>query len=214
MSPDNYAFMDLKIAQYDDTEMAKLSAGDKTTYLATSGNYAVVPYKEKQTPANSWSIAYVTGHKYRLKFDNGQLNYTQMRIEVNQCWLPADKSALFNLLYTDNYEAIDFFGKYSGVYETENQKAAADSLYYANGTLNTVLANAQVSGMNYVDPVTKEINWVINGRKESSKEIESTSVKCRANEAIWCTGGIVATECTGEQKLWSEPTTWITAAKP
>ena len=137
-----------------------------------------------------------------------------MRIEVNQCWLPADKSALFNLLYTDNYEAIDFFGKYSGVYETENQKAAADSLYYANGTLNTVLANAQVSGMNFVDPDKKEINWVVNGRKESSKLIESKSVKCRANEAAWCTGGVVATECTGEQKLWSEPTTWITDKKP
>jgi hypothetical protein len=45
---------------------------------------------------------------------------------------------LFNLPYTENYEAIDFFGKYSANFATDG----TGSLYFDNQSLaNTAPAN-------------------------------------------------------------------------
>lgn len=78
MSPGNLKSMDLKIAKYDDTTMNALSATDKTAYEKNTANYGAVFYKEKLSPMFSWAVGFVTGHKYRMYWDIGQLDYSTM----------------------------------------------------------------------------------------------------------------------------------------
>ena len=42
--------------------------------------------KSKKDPMNSWALPFVTGHKYRMFWDIGQLNWTNMRVEVSRMW--------------------------------------------------------------------------------------------------------------------------------
>ena len=167
-----FANMNLKIAKADDSELAKLTLTDKTTYLNTASNYSSLPMKDALSPSSAWTVPYVTGHKYRIFWDKGQLNYSTMRIEVSPNWKTTDKSLLFNLPYTNNYENIDFYGRYGAVYATESAKTTG-SLLYADGTLNTVLPAQWISGYSAINKDKKEIDFVINGAAGSSKTIES-----------------------------------------
>lgn len=49
---------------------------------------------------------------------------------------------------------------------------------------------------------------MVNGKTESSKKFESKSVKCRLNEASWCTVVSAAAACSGDPMNWSNPDTW------
>lgn len=48
--------------------------------------YSVEFFKSKKDPTNSWALPFVTGHKYRMYWDKGQLNWTNMRVEVSRMW--------------------------------------------------------------------------------------------------------------------------------
>jgi len=117
---------------------------------------------------------------------------------------------LFNLPITSNFENVDFYGKYEAKFATDG----TTPLFYANDSLFKNPQSSWLSGMNNFDKTKKEIDFVINGAAGSSRKIESKSVTCRANEADWCKTLVVVTECVGDSKLWSDPTTWITAANP
>lgn len=39
-----------------------------------------------------------------------------MRIEIANPWEPTDFNVWFNYPYTENYEVIEFFGKYGGTF--------------------------------------------------------------------------------------------------
>lgn len=87
--------------------------------------------KEKKNPMSAWAIPFVTGHKYRIYWDKGQLNWTRMRVEVSQMWKPTDKEILFNYPYTDSYEFVDFFATYNSAYKDET-----DTNFYKGTTLD------------------------------------------------------------------------------
>lgn len=106
----------------------------------------------------------VTGHKYRMYWDIGQMNWNAMKIEVGLPWLNADKPIFFNYPYTENYEAFDFFGKYDATFAADG----TGPLYYDNQSLSN--ANL-LSGMNSFDVAKKELTFVINGAVNSSKNI-------------------------------------------
>jgi hypothetical protein len=134
-----------------------------------------------------------------------------LKIEVSRIWQPTDKPVLFNNPYTENYEAMDFFGKYGGTFAADGTGA----LYYPNGSLTTTLQANWKSGMNSLDTTKKEFDFVINGSLSSSKNLEMKSVKCRQNEAVWCvTAPTITTSCTGTVQLWSDPEAWKTVANP
>ena len=97
-------------------------------------------------------------------------------------WQPTDKKLLLNYPYTENYEAIDFFGKQGATFAADG----TGSLYYPNTSLTTVAEANWVSGMNSLDTTKRELTFVINGSTNSSKLLEAQSVKCRQNEASWC----------------------------
>lgn len=74
-------------------------------------------------------------------------------------------NVLFNNPYTENYEAIDVFGKYGASFAADG----TSPLYYANDSLTKVLQANWVSGNNLLDTTKKEFNFVINGSANSSK---------------------------------------------
>ena len=70
---------------------------------------------------------------------------------------------LFNNPYTENYDAIDVFGKYGGTFAADG----TGPFYYPNGSLTTTLKEDWKSGMNNLDKTKKEFDFVINGSLES-----------------------------------------------
>jgi hypothetical protein len=90
----------MKVLKYDDSFVSTLSPTDLKTYTSTAANFSVVPWRIKLNPLYSWAVPFVTGHKYRIFWDIGQLNWTTMKIEVSPCWQPSDKNVLFNNPYT------------------------------------------------------------------------------------------------------------------
>ena len=208
MEPSHFTNMEMKILQYDDSVINAMSEADLTTYKDTGSNYTAMPFKVKLDPMNGWAIPFVTNHKYRAHWDNGQLDFTRMRIEVSQRWQEADEHILFNFPFVDDREAVDFFGVYGGSYTDEKDT----DLYYPNGSLTNNAPTVRLSGYNTVDNETKkEIDFVINGKAASSKTLEVDGIRCRDGTSSWCTTAPVIVECTGEQKLWSEAASWAIA---
>jgi len=86
--------------------------------------------------------------------------------------------------FVDNREAIDFFGKYGGNYNSDKDGA----LYFKNKSLTDNAESAWLSGYNVVDnEVKKEMDFVINGKKASSKTLEVDGIRCRDGTSAWCT---------------------------
>ena len=201
----------MKFIPYDDSEMEKLTDEEKATYLADSTNLSEIFYKEKQSPSNGWAVPFVTGHKYRAWWDNGQLDFTRMRIEVSNQWKPEDEYILFNFPFVDGREAVDFFGKYGGSFAADGES----NDYYANGSLTNTARENWLSGYNVVDnELKKEIDFVINGRTESSKTIEVDGIRCRDGLSEWCVAAPTIIECTGEQLMWDDPASWAYGENP
>jgi len=127
MEPANmYTAMLLWIAKYDDVDMNQLDAAGLAAYQADKTNYDDIFFKPKLNPTASWAVPLVTGHKYRMYWDIGQLNWSKMKIEVANPWKSTDLNILFNYPYTENYEVIEFFGKYDTSFAT----SGADPLIY------------------------------------------------------------------------------------
>ena len=128
-----------------------------------------------------------------------------MNIEVSVCWQQTDLPVLFNNPYTENYEAIDFFGKYGASYAADG----SGPLFYPKNSLTTVTPANWVSGMNSLDTTIKEVSFVINGAANSSKNLVAQAAACRELEASWCIESVVVTsECTGTPLVWTDPATW------
>lgn len=208
ITPSYFDYMDMKIAKYDDAVMAALP--DLAAYQADTANYGAVFMKEKLSPMKSWAVPFVTGHKYRAYWDIGQLNFNRIQIEVAHPWQDTDKQVYFNLPYTENYEVIEGFNHYGGKFAAEQ----GTSTYYAPGSLTATDPALQLTGMNAFDMTTKELDFVVNGKLTSSKQVEFQTTKCRYFEAAWCVAATVVTECTGTPMLWSDTTTWPTGVLP
>ena len=76
----------IRLAKYDDTEMAKLTEEQRKTYEKDLNNYSDIMMTVLQDPSYSWAVPYVTGHKYRIFFDKGQLDITKIKMEISTIW--------------------------------------------------------------------------------------------------------------------------------
>ena len=201
----------MRIAKYDDSEMAKKTAAELTAYTSDLSNYSAAYMTVLKDPGYSWAIPYVTGHKYRFFYDKGQLDMTRMKIEVSTRWQPTDKYVLFNLPYVDNREDIDFFKAYDKSYTISD----AATYFIPANTLDPLTQSAWQSGFNRNDNlVKKELEFVITGKTESSKTLQFNGVRCRENLVPWCTTLPIVSTCTGTVKLWSAASTWASGHVP
>jgi len=191
--------------------MAKLTAEQLVAYQKNDANYDKTFMTVLKKPDYSWALPFVTGHKYRIYFDMGQLDITNIKMEMSQRWTPTDKYVEFNLPYVDNREHIDFFT----AYDYSVSKADYLKYYIPNKTLDITNKGNWLSGYNFNDNlVKKELNFVITGNALSSKALQINGVRCRDNLVPWCNLAPVVATCSGTAKLWSAVATWPSGALP
>jgi hypothetical protein len=191
--------------------MAKKTPDELTAYQKDLTNYDESCITILKDPSYSWALPYVTGHKYRIFWDKGQLDMTNLKIEVSTRWLPTDKYVEFNLPYIDKRESIDFFTKYDYDYKRSDAK----NFLLSNGSLDPKTRANWLTGYNYNDNLVKqELNFVVTGNALSSKTIQINGYRCRENIVPWCNLNPVVSACAGTPKLWSDPNSWISDAKP
>ena len=148
--------------------MAKLTPDQLTAYQKDLSNYDETCITILKDPSYSWALPYVTGHKYRIFWDKGQLDMTNMKIEISTRWEPTDKYVEFNLPYVDKREDIDFFTAYNYDYTKKDYKTKL----IPNGSLDPSMRANWLTGYNYNDNLVKqELNFVVTGNALSSKTL-------------------------------------------
>ena len=55
---------------------------------------------------------------------------------------------------------------------------------------------------------------MVTGNTKSSKKLQINGFRFRENLVPWCNLNPVVSTCTGTTKLWSNPASWVTDAKP
>jgi hypothetical protein len=76
-------------------------------YLLDTNSYSIVPFRPKIAPANAWAIPIVTGHKYKIHWQNG-LDFNKMRITLSPHWNPNDKDLYLIHNFTDVRAKFEF----------------------------------------------------------------------------------------------------------
>jgi len=76
-------------------------------YLLDISQYSKFPFRPKAEPANAWAIPVVTGHKYKIHWQNG-LDFEQMQVTLSQHWAPEDKNVYLVHNFTDVRAKVDF----------------------------------------------------------------------------------------------------------
>jgi hypothetical protein len=66
-----------------------------------------VEFKARDRPGLSWTIAFVTGHKYKIHWGKTGLDFMQMHLTISQRWEDTDKPVYLVHNFTDGREAIE-----------------------------------------------------------------------------------------------------------
>jgi hypothetical protein len=182
--------MNMKIAKYDNILINPMTEEEKTAYLRDEINYSVVPYKEKLKPMNGWAMPYITGHKYRVHWQEG-LDFTSMSVQLSENWETTDDQIVFNMNFTDVREAVNF--------TTSGTQVMND----------TIISGDNFLGYNLVrnDTETRDITFVVNYHDESAgRNLLITGHKCFSGV---CDNGVVEeVEMEAGSRLWSDPLNW------
>jgi len=95
----NFDGMQMVILRFDDNLLAEQP--DFEAYKLDRSNYAYIAFKDKSNPANSWTLPFVTGHKYKIHWGNSGIDYEKMNIDIVGRWEETDKNIIFMHNYTD-----------------------------------------------------------------------------------------------------------------
>jgi hypothetical protein len=115
-SPGSLRGRTLYVLPYDDAILEGKTEEEIKTYEAEGDpangyELTAVPFRRKTNPANHWTVPFVTGHKYYLRWEYG-LDFETMRFEIEQ-WRwddPEDKNIEFEMPFYDQREAITVDG--------------------------------------------------------------------------------------------------------
>ena len=78
--------MELKIVNYDDSKWT--TDAEKVTYLKNKKNYANILFKKDY---ETWSAAFVTGHKYKVHWGHTGIDFEKLQARVSERWEETDK---------------------------------------------------------------------------------------------------------------------------
>jgi hypothetical protein len=81
----------LFIVPYDDERFAGFGGEiTKAVYLSDEANYAQIEFRPDRDPVNSWAVPFVTGHKYKIHWEDG-LDFDEMDLIKSTVWEKTDK---------------------------------------------------------------------------------------------------------------------------
>jgi hypothetical protein len=160
-------------------------------YLLNLTQYSVFEFRPKQDPVNAWAIPVVTGHKYKVHWQNG-LDFEQMQVTLSPHWAPEDKNVYLVHNFTDVRAKVDFVTPLKDI--------------VPNMTLvNKTSANWQTGdNVLYNQTERREIHYAINGKNASRSFIVMKGSRCIGS----CLPAIAQQEIETTEKLWSQPSTW------
>lgn len=84
-----------------------MSEADLTAYIDDKANYGDYFWKDSGNPSSSWAVPFVTGHKYKIHWQEG-LDFEFMKYEVSERWEKTDLDIHFMHNFTDVREAVYF----------------------------------------------------------------------------------------------------------
>jgi hypothetical protein len=162
----------LYVLPYDDEILAGKTEEEIMTYeaegdAANGYELTAVPFRMKTNPANHWTVPFVTGHKYYLRWEYG-LDFEEMRFEINN-WMwddPEDKDVEFEMPFYDVREAVTVDGN-DGVRIGNNTIAGENLQFGANLVVNDTDSN-----------LGKRLNLLINGNTPDRKHVDLTGWRC------------------------------------
>lgn len=99
-------FMGFRIKNWDDDIVADMTDEEMTAYIDDKPDYGMVFFKEVLKPRNSWTIGYVTGHKYKIHWGQTGLDWDTMSMTTSEMYRPEDKPIYFVHNYTESRELI------------------------------------------------------------------------------------------------------------
>jgi hypothetical protein len=134
-------------------------------YLLNLTQYSVFEFRPKQDPVNAWAIPVVTGHKYKVHWQNG-LDFEQMQVTLSPHWAPEDKNVYLVHNFTDVRAKVDFVTPLKDI--------------VPNMTLvNKTSANWQTGdNVLYNQTERREIHYAINGKNKSRSFIVMKGSRC------------------------------------
>jgi len=169
----------MKVAKFDESlETAKLADSTIQTYLKDEANYGIVPFKDLANPNSSWTIPYITNHRYRVHWESG-LDFSEMKIEISDRWAETDKNVNLVFNFTNSLEAVNITTAYGSgdliANDTLSTVLAAD-LQSGDYTMrNTTLIEVTVEGNTTLedDPLNdKMFEVVINGKNSTRNRLQ------------------------------------------
>ena len=192
-SPGSINSRDLYITSYEDEDIEPLTEDEYSTYMADETNYSIVPMRKKKNPSNHWTVPFVTGHKYYLRWEYG-LDFEFMTFErTNWLWGEDDGNIFFTMPHYDVREAV-YFDDNTGRRHNNNSIGTEDNVQNLEMGDNLVLNDTE----------TRLIHMVINGRTYETKSLGLTGVRCISD----CNPAIEDVEIELEERLWSNLSHW------
>jgi len=160
----------------------------------------MVYFKEVLKPMNSWTIWYVTGHKYKIHWGQTGLDWDTMSMTTSEMYRPEDKPIYFVHNYTEPRELIQM--EMEGV-EMENDTIPSNPSLYMPGQF-----------VHYNDPQVQELHWIVNGKAKN--ELDEINYKFTATKCVsQCGEPIVEVqEEEAEFRFWSDVKNWPNETLP
>jgi hypothetical protein len=203
-SPGSLKGRTLYILPYDDEILAGKTEEEIMQYEAEGdpdNGYELTPvqFRRKTNPSNHWTVPFVTGHKYYLRWEYG-LDFERMRFEINQ-WQwddPEDKDIEFELPFYDVREAITVDGN-DHERISNNTIAGGNPVFGANLVVNDTESD-----------LGKRMNLIINGETPERTRVDLTGWRCVGTD--WdgkCDNEDVPEgEVEDEERRWSKISSW------
>jgi len=140
--------MGIYVLRYDDNVLADYS--NATHYLTNKTVYSSMSYLD----TGSWTIPFVTGHKYKIHFGATGLDYETLTVTIGERWEVEDQS-------------IYFFHNFTDV-RVENKFTLPGGWVMPNNTIAANPADWQF-GQNLVlnETAIRETHFIINGKNQS-----------------------------------------------
>ena len=99
--------MDMKVIRIDDALVGPMNNETYDNYLKNHSEYSLFPFRPKTDPADAWAIPVVTGHKYKIHWQNG-IDFERIQLTLSPHWASTDKNVYIVHNFTDVRAKVDF----------------------------------------------------------------------------------------------------------
>ncbi len=99
--------MDMKVIRIDDALVGPMNNETYDNYLKNHSEYSLFPFRPKTDPTDAWAIPVVTGHKYKIHWQNG-IDFERIQLTLSPHWAPTDKNVYIVHNFTDVRAKVDF----------------------------------------------------------------------------------------------------------